>query len=177
MWPGKIKVGEWQSLECYSADPHSLQQCIAMSCSMLPRRLRVKISTTGWREGGHIVGKTLDLKQRKKHAANICTKEEVGKGKPLENDNRPVHSDLKNCETGLAKVVKSSPRFFILEASAKDLHSEQRENEYKEDEQDQQGIDRGDGVDQTLDQITHRGPVSGIKELRGSRKGEREGWS
>ena len=126
------------------------------------------------REGRHIVGKTLDLKQRKKHAANICTKEEVGKGKPLENDNRPVHSDLKDCETGLAEVVKSSPRFFILEASAKDLHSEQRENEYKEDEQDEQGIDRGDGVDQTLDQITHRGPVSGIKELRG-RKGEREG--
>ena len=48
------------------------------------------------REGRHIVGKTL-LKQRKKHAANICTKEEVGKGKPLENDNRPVHSDLKDC--------------------------------------------------------------------------------
>ena len=102
--------------------------------------------------------------------------EEVGKGKPLENDNRPVHSDLKDCETGLAEVVKSSPRFFILEPAAKDLHSEQRENEYKEDEQDEQGIDRGDGVDQTLDQITHRGPVSGIKELRG-RKGEREGWS
>ena len=118
------------------------------------------------REGRHIVGKTLDLKQRKKHAANICTKEEVGKGKPLENDNRPVHSDLKDCETGLAEVVKSSPRFFILEPAAKDLHSEQRENEYKEDEEDEQGIDRGDGVDQTLDQITHRGPVSGIKELR-----------
>ena len=77
----------------------------------------------------------------------------------------------------MAKVVKSSPRFFILEASAKDLHPEQRENEYKEDEENEQGIDRGDGVDQTLDQITHRGPVSGIKELRGSRKGEREGWS
>ena len=76
----------------------------------------------------------------------------------------------------MAEVVKSSPRFLILEASAKDLHSKQRENEYKEDEENEQGIDRGDGVDQTLDQITHGGPVSGIKELRG-RKGERKGWS
>ena len=100
------------------------------------------------------------------------------KGKPLDNYNRPVvQSNLKDGKTGLAEVVKSTPRLFILEAAAKNLHSEQGENEYKEDEKDEQRIDGCYGVDQTLDQITHRGPVSGIKELRGSRKGEREGWS
>ena len=66
----------------------------------------------------------------------------------------------------MAEVVKSAPRLFILEAAAKNLHSEQGKNEYKEDEKDEQGIDGCYGVDQTLDQITHGGPVSGIKELR-----------
>ena len=91
---------------------------------------------------------------------------------PLDIYNRPVQSNLKDGKTGLAEVVKSTPRLFILEAAAKNLHSEQGENEYKEDEKDQQRIDGCYGVDQTLDQITHGGPVSGIKELR-VRKG---GW-
>ena len=90
---------------------------------------------------------------------------------PLDNYNRPVQSNLKDGKTGLAEVVKSTPRLFILEAAAKNLHSEQGENEYKEDEKDQQRIDGCYGVDQTLDQITHGGPVSGIKELRVGKRG------
>ena len=92
-------------------------------------------------------------------------------GKPLDNYNRPIQSNLKDGKTGLAEVVKSTPRLFVLEAAAKNLHSEQGENEYKEDEEDEQRIDGCYGVDQTLDQITHGGPVSVINELR-----VRTGW-
>ena len=124
-------------------------------------------------ERRHIIGKALHVKQRKRHAA-IGAMYKGGKttgwerkGKPLDNYNRPVvQSNLKDGKTGLAEVVKSTPRLFILEAAAKNLHSEQGENEYKEDEKDEQRIDGCYGVDQTLDQITHGGPISVIKELK-----------
>ena len=128
--------------------------------------------------GRHTVGKALHVKQRKRHAA-IGAMYKGGKprtwerkGKPLDNYKRPVvQSNLKDGKTGLAEVVKSTPRLLILEAAAKNLHSEQGENEYKEDEEDEQRIDGCYGVDQTLDQITHGGPVSVINELR-----VRTGW-
>ena len=100
-----------------------------------------------------------------------------GKGKTGKPFKIPRKVYLEDGKTGLAEVVKSTTRLLgiIGEATPKNLHSQQGKNEDKENEQDQEGIDGGYGVDQTLDQITHGGPVSGRESSallgQGARKG------
>ena len=54
--------------------------------------------------------------------------------------------------------IREDSKYFLLPA-AEDLHPEESEDEDEEAEKDQQRHDRGDGVDEGLDQVTHSGPV------------------
>ena len=69
---------------------------------------------------------------------------------------------LEDSQTGLAKVIKCAS-FCILSGgkpSSEDLHSQQCENENEKDQQDQESVDGGYGVDKRLDKVSHTCPIS-----------------
>ena len=74
-------------------------------------------------------------------------------------------SCLKNWETALTEAVKCAPLgvFAGGEAAAENLHSEQREYEDKQNKEDEQRVDWGDGVHQGLYQVAHGAPVSEVQ--------------
>ena len=53
----------------------------------------------------------------------------------------------------------------IFLPATKYLHAQEGKDEDEQNEQNQQSVDRGDGVDQRLHQVTHRRPVSRHKQL------------
>ena len=62
----------------------------------------------------------------------------------------------------MAKVIESAA-FCILSGgkpSSEDLHSQQCKNENEKDQQDQESVDGGNGVDKTLDEVSHTCPIS-----------------
>ena len=67
---------------------------------------------------------------------------------------------LEHRQTGLRESVKVGPRSgTVWELSSENLHPQQGENKDEEEEDNKQGINGRDGVDQRLDQVTHRSPV------------------
>ena len=80
----------------------------------------------------------------------------------LEDELSKHISCLKHRETTLAKTVKSAPLGVLAgrESASKYLHSEEGKNEDEQNEQDEQGVDRGDRVHEGLYQVSHRAPVS-----------------
>lgn len=69
-------------------------------------------------------------------------------------------SCLEYGETRLAEIVESASFFWVNKPPSEYLHPQKCKNENEENEEDQQCIDGGDGIDQTLYQVTHTGPVS-----------------
>ena len=73
---------------------------------------------------------------------------------------------LEDCEHGLADGVKVTPGVGrVPELAAEDLHAEQRENEYEEEEDNEERRNGRDRVDQRLDQVPHRRPVSATDKV------------
>jgi hypothetical protein len=70
---------------------------------------------------------------------------------------------LKHIKASLEEAVKRCPRTFYQELATKKLHSEKSKDENKENEENQQSNNGRYGVDQRLDQVTHRRPVSSNK--------------
>ena len=69
---------------------------------------------------------------------------------------------LEDSQTRLAKVIESAA-FCILSGgkpSSEDLHSQQCKNENEKDQQDEESVDGGNGVDKTLDEVSHTCPIS-----------------
>ena len=63
----------------------------------------------------------------------------------------------------MEEVVKSCSGFHlhsIQKLATKELHSQQGKDENEKNKKNQQSDDGGDRVDQRLDQVTHRRPVS-----------------
>lgn len=67
---------------------------------------------------------------------------------------------LEHSEAGLGESVEVTPRVNgVRELPAKYLHAQQRKDEDEKEENDEEGVDRRDGVHQGLDKVAHRGPV------------------